>query len=65
MDNFRIFKGKKYGWDNEDYESESAARENMSKYQNEGFETQLVEENGKHYVYSRRTASEITMNGKN
>ena len=30
MDNFKIIDGKKYMWDGENYESESAAKENMA-----------------------------------
>lgn len=64
MDNFRIFEGKKYGWDGEDYESEAAARENMSKYAKDGFETKLIEENGKYFLYTRRMATEIVAEGE-
>ncbi|MFQ6032346.1 MAG: hypothetical protein ACE5K2_05430 [Candidatus Zixiibacteriota bacterium] len=64
MDNFKIIDGKKFMWDGEDYESESAARQNVSKYRKDGFETQLIEEEGKFLVYTRRVASEIVVEGE-
>jgi hypothetical protein len=63
LDNFKIIEGKKYGWDGEDYESESAARGSVSKYSNDGFETRLVEEKGKYLVYTRRVVTEIVVEG--
>ena len=64
MDNFKIIDGKKYMWDGEDYESESATQENISKYNNDGFETKLIEENGKYLVYTRRVVTEIVVEGE-
>ncbi len=63
MENFKIIDGKKYGLDGEDYESESAAKENLSKYSNNGFETHLIEEEGKYFVYTRRVAGQVESNG--
>lgn len=64
MDNFKIIDGKKYVWDGEDYESESATQENISKYKNDGFETKLIEENEKYFVYTRRVVTEIVVEGE-
>lgn len=64
MENFKIIDGKKYMWDGEDYESESAAQENMAKYSNDGFETKLIEEDGRHLVYTRRVVKEVTVEGE-
>jgi hypothetical protein len=63
MDNFKIIDGKKYMWDGEDYESKSVAEENISKYGNDGFKTQLIEEDGKYLVYTRRVVTEIVVEG--
>jgi hypothetical protein len=65
VDNFKIIDGQKYGWDGEDYESESAARENLAKYNKDGFETQLIEEDGKYFVFTRRVVTEIKIEGEN
>jgi hypothetical protein len=64
VEDFKILDGKKYGWDGEDYESESAARENMLKYSSNGFATKLIEEEGKYFVYTRRVAAEIVVEGE-
>lgn len=62
-DNFKFIDSKKYMWDGEDYESEPAARENIKKYSDDGFETKLVEEDGKYLVYTRRVVTEIVVEG--
>ncbi len=51
-------------WDGINYESETAAKENADKYSKDGFETKLIEEDGKYLVYSRRVAKEIKIEGK-
>jgi hypothetical protein len=63
LDNFKIIDGKKYMWDGEDYDSKTAALENISKYTKDNFETQLIEENDKFLVYSRRVVTEIVVDG--
>ena len=50
-------------WDGINYESESAAKENVDKYSKDGFETKLIEEDGKYFVYSRRVTAEIKIEG--
>lgn len=64
LDNFKIIDGKKYMWDGEDCESESAAQENISKYRGNGFETKLIEEEGKYLVYTRREVIKIIVEGE-
>ena len=63
-DNFKIIDSKKYMWDGEDYESEAAARENITKYNNDNFETKLIREDGKYLVYNRRVVTEIVVEGE-
>lgn len=63
MDIFKIIDSKKFMWDGKDYESESAARENVSKYENDGFETQLINEDGKYAVYTRRVVTDVVVEG--
>ena len=64
MDNAKIIDGKKFMWDGEDYESESAAQENASKYSKDGFETKLIDEGGKYFVYTRRVVTEVVVEGE-
>jgi hypothetical protein len=51
-------------WDGEDYESEAAAKENIAKYKKDNFEAELVEEDGKFLVFSRRLVTEIVVEGE-
>lgn len=64
MDNFKIINSKKYGWDGEDYDSKSAAEENVKKYSKDGFETRLIEEGGKYFIYTRRVVTEVVVEGE-
>lgn len=63
MDNIKIIDGKKFSWDGEDYESESTAEENASKYREGGFEVKLIEKDGKHFIYTRRVVTEVVVEG--
>ena len=53
--------GKKFMWDEENYPNQSEAMEKISRYEKEGFETRLVEEEGKFLVYTRRVVTEIVI----
>jgi hypothetical protein len=64
MENFKIIDGKKYMWDGEEYPSMEAAREIESKYTDDGFRTQYIEEDNKHLVYTRRVVTEIVVEGQ-
>ncbi len=63
MENFKIIAGKKYMWDGEEYDSQSTAQNNQIKYDNDGFETQLIKVDGVHRLYSRRVVAEIIVEG--
>ncbi len=62
-DNVKLFEGAKYMWDGEDYESKAAAMENIEKYKNDGFQTELLEEEGKFLIYSRRLVTDFVVEG--
>jgi hypothetical protein len=53
-----ISDGKKFMWDGQPYESKEAAARAAESYQNEKFQIQIVEEEGKFLVYTRRTVKE-------
>lgn len=55
----KIFEGKKFMWDGQEYKSEKEANEVMDKYKNDGFETYLYKENDKFYVFTRRVVCEV------
>jgi len=53
--------GKKFMWDKGNYSTEIEAKEKIKKYEKDGFETRLVEEDGKYLVYTRRVVTEIIL----
>jgi uncharacterized protein YegP (UPF0339 family) len=54
MTNYRIVNGRKYIWDGQAYLSQEAAEQAVSRYRSEGFETEVVEEEGEFLAYTRR-----------
>jgi hypothetical protein len=63
VDNFKIIEDKKYMWDGEEYESKNAAQEIAGKYNQDNFETKILEEDGKFLVYSRRVVTDVQVEG--
>ncbi len=60
----RIVERKKYMWDGQTYESKDAANTAASSYKDNGFETQVCEEEGKYFVYSRKVVKEVVVEGQ-
>ena len=52
----QFFDGKKFMWDGVEYPDKSAASAKASEYSGSGFETKVMEHDGKHFVYTRRVA---------
>jgi hypothetical protein len=57
----RSFHGKKFIWGNGDYSTKEEAMEKISQYEKGAFETELVEEEAKYFVYTRRVVTEIIL----
>lgn len=53
--------GKKFMWDKAIYASEAEAGEKMAVYENDGFETACLTEEGKYLVYTRKVITEIIL----
>jgi hypothetical protein len=53
----RLFEGKKFLWDGEQYEDEEKADANATGYREKGFEVQRVTDGGKVLLYTRRSVS--------
>ena len=53
-----ISDGKKFLWDGQPYDSKEAASAAAQSYQSENFLVQMVEEDGKFLVYTRRVIKE-------
>jgi len=64
MDNVKTIDGKKFMWDGETYEDKTKAQEVLSNYEKDKFETRLIEEEGKHFIYTRRVVTEVVVEGE-
>ena len=53
--------GKKYMWDGNTYETEESARELEQTYKGDNFETELLNEDGKFLVYTRRVVTDVVV----
>ncbi len=60
----RFFDRRKFLWDGEAYGSAAAAEAKKAEYEAQGFETQIVEEEGAALVYTRRVVKEIVLEGE-
>jgi hypothetical protein len=60
----KIINGKKFMWDGVVYESKKEAEDTMQKYKNDEFEVELIEEEKKHLLYTRRVVKEIVVEGE-
>ena len=49
--------GKKFLWDGVNYESRDEAQQALEGYKEQGFEVELVEQDDKVLLYSRRVAA--------
>ena len=54
MTNYRIVNGRKFIWDGQAGLLQEAVEQVVSRYRSEGFETEMVEEEGKFFAYTRR-----------
>jgi len=53
--------GKKFMWDSGFHVTETEAKEKIADYEKEGFETYLIDEDGKYLIYTRRIVTEIIL----
>lgn len=60
----KIINGKKVMWDGVVYESEKEAQEVKQTYENDNFEVEIVEEEEKFLLYTRRVVTEIVLEGE-
>jgi len=59
----RIIDGMKFMWDGKDYESNEEAERAKAEYEENSFQTRLVEEDGKLRVYTRRVVKDVVVDG--
>jgi len=63
MELARIFNGKKFMWDGKVYTNEKERREIAQKYQDDGFEVDMVEDGGEYFLFTRRVVKEVVVEG--
>jgi hypothetical protein len=61
MTNYRIVNGRKFLWDGQAYDSKEAVEQAVSRYRSEGFETEIAEEEGKFFAYTRREVKAVVV----
>ena len=59
----RCFDDKKFMWDGEEYGAEADANEKGRAYGEDGFEVQVVENDDKFLVYTRRVVTDVVVEG--
>ncbi len=57
--NTLLVSGKKFMWDGVDYPNAEGTLEALKKYKANGFEVELYEEDGKSFLYTRRTVKHV------
>lgn len=60
----KIIHGKKFMWDGVVYESEKEAMDMKEKYKNDNFEVEMIEEENRYLLYTRRVVKEIVLEGQ-
>ena len=63
MEAVKIINGKKFMWDGYDCPEKENASEAAQKYKNDGFETEVLEEGSKYFVFTRRVVKEVVIEG--
>ena len=64
MELARQIGGKKFMWDGRTCENQKEAEEVRQSYQNDGFEIELVEEDGQWFLFTRRVVEEVVVEGQ-
>ena len=56
-----VVEGKKFLWDGQLFDAHEDASRQAEAYKDDKFEVHLVEQGGKHLVYSRRLVKEVVV----
>jgi hypothetical protein len=60
----KIINGRKVMWDGEEYATEQEAQDVKKTYEDDNFEVELVQEEEKYLLYTRRVVTEIVLEGE-
>lgn len=63
MDLARVINSRKYMWDGATLEDKAQAEETKKKYKEDKFEAEIVEEDGKYFLFTRRLVEEVVVDG--
>lgn len=58
--NYKIIDNKKYMWDGKFHEGKDAAHDAAEEYKKASFAVEIIEEEGKYLLYTRREATAAT-----
>jgi hypothetical protein len=61
MDNVKFFDEKKFMWDGRTYESEPEAINIKVEYEKNNFETRMVLEEEKYFLFTKRVVTEVVV----
>lgn len=61
MDNIRFFNGEKFLWDGGTHENEQDSEKIKAEYESNNFETRLIHEDGKFFLFTRRVVTEVVV----
>ncbi len=64
IENVQFIEGKKFMWDGKEYPTEQEAKKVASEYKKNDFETQVLKNEDKYLVYTRRVVTEIVLEGE-
>ena len=64
MELARVFNGKKFMWDGKVYADEEELKGVRQRYQDDGFEVEMVEEGNQYFLFTRRVVKEVVVEGK-
>ncbi len=59
----KIVERKKFMWDGNEYKTEEEAKDAMLKYKSDGFEVLMEKGGDKYYLYTRRVAAQVVVEG--
>ena len=64
MELARVIDGKKFMWDGRVYTNEKERGEIAQKYNDDGFEVEMVEEENQYFLFTRRVVTEVVVEGQ-
>ena len=64
MEKAKFFEEKKFMWDGKAYETDAEAKDVKARYDKDRFETRIIQEEQKYYIFTRRIVTEIVLDNQ-